>query len=60
MSTNSKNMYGRPVVFYNWAVALHSTLVVNHELRARVYAEKDKLRLLNSYATCLMNAVSCI
>ena len=58
MSTNSKNMYGRPVVFYNQAVSLHAILVVNHELRAPVYAEKDKLRLLNSYATCLMNAVN--
>lgn len=60
MSTNYKNMYDRPVVFYNQAVALHATLVVNHELRARVYAERDKLRLLNSYATCLINAVNCM
>lgn len=60
MSTNSKNMYSRPVVFYNRAVSLHAILVVNHELRARAYVEKDKLRLLNSYATCLMNAVNCM
>ena len=53
-------MYGRPMVFYNWPVALHAILVVNHELGARAYAERDKLRLLNSYATCLMNAVNCM
>ena len=51
-------MYGRPMVFYNRVVALHAILVVNHELRVRAYAERDKLRLLNSYATCLINAVN--
>jgi hypothetical protein len=53
-------MYCRPMVYYNRAVALHAILLVNHELRARAYAERDKLRLLNSYATCLMNAVNCM
>lgn len=42
MSTISKNMYSRPVVFYNWAVALHAILVVNHELRAQAYTERYK------------------
>ena len=42
MSTISKNMYGRPVVFYNWAVALHAILVVDHELRAQAYTERYK------------------
>ena len=46
------------MVFYNRAVVLHAILVENHELRVRAYAERDKLRLLNSYATCLMNAVN--
>jgi hypothetical protein len=46
------------MVFYNQAVALHAILVVNHEPRVRAYAERVKSRLLNSYATCLMNAVN--
>jgi hypothetical protein len=53
-------MCGGPMVFYNWAVVPHAILVVNHELRARAHAERYKLRLLNSYATCLMNAVNCM
>jgi hypothetical protein len=32
-SKNSKNVYNRPMVFYNQAVALHAILVENHELR---------------------------
>jgi hypothetical protein len=57
MSTDSSNGYGKPMEFYNWDVALHAILRVDDELRA--YAERGKLRLLNSYATCLINAVNC-
>lgn len=58
MSTGSNNGYGKPMEFYNQDVAPRAILSANDKLRA--YVERDKLRLLNSYATCLINAVNCM
>lgn len=58
MSTDPSNGYGKPMEFYNWDLALHAILRMNDKLST--YAESIKLRLLNSYATCLINAVNCM
>lgn len=58
MSGDSGKGCGKPLVFCNQGVALHANLWMNDKLRVQVH--RYELRLLNSYATCLINAVNCM
>jgi len=56
--SNTSGRYGQPLEFCNQGAVLHATLRINDKPSAQ--AEREKLRLLNSYATYLINAVNCV